>query len=213
MKERFGALFDLDGVLVDTEGIYTEFWSSIDRRFPTGVKNFAFAIKGNTLTAILNNNFPAPEVQKQIVELLVEHEKNMDYKLFPGVDQFLSSLCEAGIPMAIVTSSDDKKMSNLFRAIPGFAERFKAIITSEDVSRSKPDPQGYIIGAHRLGIPSERCIVFEDSFAGLEAGRHAGGRVVGLATTQPRSAVEPLADITVGALAELTVERLASLFD
>lgn len=209
---KIGALFDLDGVLVDTEGIYTDFWSGVDKIFPTGVENFAYVIKGNTLTAILSKYFPDAEVQKKIMVLLEEHERTMVYRLFPGVAEFLDSLKQAGIPMAVVTSSDNKKMTNLYRAIPGFRERFDAIITASDVTRSKPDPQGYQLGAKAIGVPSEQCVVFEDSFAGLEAGRRAGGRVVGLATTQPRNLVEPLADLTVNALAELTPARLMELF-
>ena len=211
MNEKIGALFDLDGVLVDTEGIYTEFWANIDRKYPTGVDNFAYVIKGNTLPAILGKYYPDKNLQRLIIAELEESERTMRYQLFCGVDDFLDRLHAAGISMAVVTSSAANKMDNLYSQIQGFRKRFTAIVTAGDVTRSKPDPQGYLLAAERLGISPERCIVFEDSLAGLEAGRRAGAHVVGLTTTQPRELVVPLANLTVDALAQLTVDELEAL--
>ena len=81
-------------------------------------------------------------------------------------------------------------------------------MTDEDVTASKPDPQGYLLAAERLGAKAGEFAVFEDSFAGLEAGRRAGALVVGVATTNPRETVEPRADITVDTVADITPERL-----
>jgi HAD superfamily hydrolase (TIGR01509 family) len=180
-----GALFDLDGVLLDSEGIYTEFWSEMDRLFPTNVKDFAHVIKGTTLDTILPTYFPDKKVQEEIKRLLKEHEQSMSYRLFDGVIEFLDALKAHSIPAAIVTSSKDEKMESLFKSLPGFAEHFDVILTADDVTRSKPDPQGYMKAAERLGLKAEDCYVFEDSIAGVEAGCRAGAKVIGLATTNP----------------------------
>ncbi len=212
MTHKIGALFDLDGVLVDTEDIYTEFWAYVDGLYPTNVKNFAHIIKGNTLTAILNTYYPNLEIQKKIFKLLVEHERTMQYRMFDGVDTFLSKLKEIDMPMAIVTSSDNKKMENLYKAIPGFYQYFDAVITASNVTRSKPDPQGYLLAAKAIGIPPELCVVFEDSFAGINAGHRAGAKVIGIATTQAQEDIEPLADLTVNILTDLTISQIQGLF-
>ena len=187
------ALFDLDGVIVDTESIYTDFWDDIDRRYPTGVDNFARVIKGNTLARILDTYFDE-NLRDEILVLLKEQEESMRYRLFDGVSDFLDRLIENDIPKAIVTSSNDRKMSKLFSQIPELRPKFDAIITDAMVERSKPDPQGYLIAAEKLGVNPSDCVVFEDSFAGLEAGRRAGAYVVALATTNPRESLYEKAD-------------------
>ncbi|MGM9828329.1 MAG: HAD family hydrolase [Muribaculaceae bacterium] len=199
-----GALFDLDGVLVDTEGIYTEFWSDMDRRFPTGVAGFAQVIKGSTLTNILDTYFPDKSVQDRIVDMLKQHERDMRYRLFDGVAELLAALRQRGFRMAIVTSSNRAKMKHLFAQLPELEKSMDIVITDEDISRSKPDPEGYLLAAERLGIPAEECYIFEDSLNGLRAARAAGGVVVGVATTNPRKVVEEMSDITVDTLADFS---------
>ncbi len=205
-------LFDLDGVLLDTEGIYTDFWSGIDSRFPTGVDNFAAVIKGNTLTNILATYFPDTTVQTQIKHLLVEQELNMPYRMFPGAIELIEGLRDMGINTAVVTSSTLAKMKNVFRTLPRFAQAVDTLVTDEDVTASKPDPQGYLIAARRLGAGAGEFIVVEDSMAGLEAGRRSGAFVAGIATTNPMEAVRPACDLAVDAIADITPQILAEAF-
>lgn len=204
-------LFDLDGVLTDTEGIYTQFWSDIDRRYPTGVDNFAAAIKGNTLSHILGTYFADEATRDEIRALLRRLEADMPYRLFDGAIELIDGLQAAGITTAIVTSSNRTKMDSLFARIPTLSLRIDTLVTDEDVTASKPDPQGYLLAAKRLGAAPGEFVVFEDSFAGIEAGRRAGAIVVGVATTNPRSAIEPLADITVDTVADITAADIARL--
>lgn len=194
----------MDGVLVDTESIYTEFWSDMDRRFPTGVAGFAQVIKGSTLTNILDTYFPDKSVQDRIVDMLKQHERDMRYRLFDGVAELLVALRQRGLRMAIVTSSNRAKMKHLFAQLPELEKAMDIVITDEDISRSKPDPEGYLLAAERLGIPAEECYIFEDSLNGLRAARAAGGVVVGVATTNPRKVVEEMSDITVDTLADFS---------
>lgn len=208
---NIGCLFDLDGVLVDSETEYTRIWGKIDRAFPTGVPDFPLVIKGTTLPNILATYFPE-SLHSSIKEMLFDEEARMDYRLLPGVEAFLDVLAEAGIPAAIVTSSSLDKMDKVYGRLPGFRSRFRAVITDGDVSHSKPSPEGYILAAERLGIPSERCCVFEDSFAGLEAGMAAGGAVVALATTNPRASLTGRAHRVIDTLADFTLADLAALF-
>lgn len=212
LKEPIAVLFDLDGVLVDSEGIYTQFWADINRRFPTGVANFEHVIKGNTLARILDTYFPDPDIREKILVALKRQEEEMVYILFPGVLELLGALRRESIPTAIVTSSNTTKMDNLFRMLPCLAELINTVITEQDVSHSKPDPEGYLIAAERLGVPPTRSVVFEDSLAGLEAGRRTGGKVVAVATTNPAEKLIDRADIVVNLASEMTPERIRNLF-
>ncbi|MCC8071602.1 MAG: HAD family hydrolase [Bacteroidales bacterium] len=202
-----GVLFDLDGVLLDSEDQYTEFWSGIDRMYPTGVPSFAKHIKGTTLEMILPY-FPDPEVRADVMKRLELHQANMVYHAYPGVIRFLQELKARGIPRAIVTSSDSKKMEEVYRQIPGFRDYFDAVVDASQVTRSKPDPQGYLLGAEALGVAPEDCYVFEDSLQGLEAARRSGGKVIGVATTYTRQELAGRAPRIIDSVGEMTVDKM-----
>ncbi|MEZ3559369.1 MAG: HAD family phosphatase [Duncaniella sp.] len=195
-----GMLFDLDGVLVDSEGEYSKFWGAMGDRYGL-VSTFASDIKGTTIGEILQN-FPESD-RDGILAALHEFEANMEYPVYPGVMEFLGRLKKSGIPSAIVTSSDNVKMDLLFGRRPELREMVNVVITGSMVSRSKPDPEGYLKGAELIGVPVDECCVFEDSLQGLQAGRSSGATVVGIATTNSREKVAPLADITVDRFEEI----------
>lgn len=195
-------LFDLDGVLVDTEDSYTEFWYSIDEIYPTGIENFAKVIKGTTLNSILNLYFRSDEIRDDIKRRLKAFERDMPFVLFPGALNLLKSLKSRGKRIAIVTSSPVEKMSRLMTEIPEMKACVDVLITDEDVVESKPSPEGYLLAASRLNVEPCRCVVVEDSINGLSAGRNAKAIVVGLSTTNPRSSIVDLADYTFSNIAE-----------
>lgn len=206
------ALFDLDGVLVDTEGLYTEFWAQIGRDYGVPDPNFALTIKGNNLERILSTYFPDPEDQKDIVERLDRFQATMPYSLFDGALSLIEDLREAGWRCAIVTSSDLKKMESLYDALPVLTQVVDAVVTGDMVSRSKPDPEGYLLAAKFLGADPKDCIVFEDSYAGLEAGRAAGAKVVALATTNPADTLADKADLVFPDISAITLDKLIKKF-
>lgn len=192
-----GVLFDLDGVVVDSESIYTQFWSDIDKLYPTGVENFAIAIKGNTLQRVLADYFPDNDVKQDILERIKDFEINMRYKPFAEAIRFINELKRNQFRIAIVTSSSQKKMDNLYAQNPGFREMFDAVVTGDMVSHSKPDPEPYLLGAKAIGVAPESCYVFEDSISGIESGIRAGATVIGLATTLPYDKIEGKAHLTI----------------
>ena len=130
-----GVLFDLDGVLIDTEGTYTQFWEAIDRRFPTGVEGFAQVIKGSNLHNILHTYFPTDETREQVTDMLNDFQRDMQYNYFPGAIDLLEELRSNGIACCIVTSSDKRKMESLYRQHPDFPSHFQAIVTGNMVPR------------------------------------------------------------------------------
>lgn len=202
-----GVLFDLDGVLLDSEGKYSIFWARMEQEYPTGIENFASYIKGFHLTRILSY-FENDQVRQEIVEKLLEFEREMRYEFFPGALELVKQLRDLGIPMAIVTSSDNMKMQSLYRQHPEFPTLFDHIITGDMVTKAKPDPDCFLLGAKLLGVDIKDCIVFEDSRNGLIAGRASGARVIGISTTLSAEEVASLSDVTAHAISELSVEQI-----
>ena len=190
------ALFDLDGVVFDTEPQYTIFWGQQCREFHPEHPGLEQEIKGQTLVQIYDAWFSGPLEPKQAVvtERLNQFEQQMSYDYIAGFVDYISALRQQGVKTAVVTSSNQPKMQAVYHAHPEFTEMFDAILTSENFERSKPDPDCYLKAAARLGISKEACVVFEDSFNGLKSGRAAGMYVVGLATTNSAEAIAPLSD-------------------
>ena len=178
-----GALFDLDGVVVDSETIYTQVWNDIDKIYPSGIENFAYIIKRNTLEKILGTYYQDKDIQEKIIQIIKDSEKEMKYIPFDEAIRFITELKEAGIKCAMVTSSSQRKVDHLYEQNPFFKDLFDAVITGDVVTHSKPNPEPFILGAKVLGIDPKDCIVFEDSLSGIQAGKAAGSTVVGLATT------------------------------
>ena len=190
------ALFDLDGVVFDTEPQYTVFWGAQCREFHPEHPGLEHEIKGQTLVQIYDAWFSGPlaDCQALITERLNRYEQQMDYDYVAGFERYVRSLRQQGVKTAVVTSSNQVKMQAVYERHPEFRELFDAILTSEDFERSKPDPDCYLKAAKRLNVSVEDCVVFEDSFNGLKSGRAAGMRVVGLATTNSAEAIRPLCD-------------------
>lgn len=205
-------LFDLDGVIIDTEGAYTLFWDSIEKIYPTGISDFAHAIKGTNLNKILSN-YDSEDVRNDIVNRLDLFEADMDFPVYDAITDFLDSLSDAGIRRALVTSSADSKMAQVYQKLPWLRSRFDVIVTGSMVTHSKPDPEGYLTAARLLDEDPSRCVVAEDSIQGLQAGRAAGAKVIGLTTTNSREDVEPLADEVIDSWTEYSVERLLALLE
>lgn len=205
------ALFDNDGVILDTETQYSILWDALGAKYHPEIPNFGRIIKGQTLTHIFQTYFPDSREQEKIMEELYEYERNMSYEYIPGVYDFVMELKEKGVKTAVVTSSDHAKMENVYRARPEFKEIFDRILTSEDFTASKPDPYCYLLGARVFDAPLENCMVFEDSFNGLKAGKAAGIFTVGLSTTNPEEAIKPFCDYTMDDFRAFTFEKMMKL--
>ena len=190
------ALFDLDGVVFDTEPQYSVFWGAQCREFHPEHPGLEHEIKGQTLVQIYDAWFSGELAEKQpmITERLNKFEQQMDYIYVPGFEEYISQLRSKGVKTAVVTSSNQPKMEAVYQSHPEFRSMFDAILTSEDFERSKPDPDCYLKAAQRLGVKVEDCVVFEDSFNGLKSGKAAGMYVVGLSTTNPATAIRPYCD-------------------
>ena len=174
-----GAIFDQDGLMFDTEAIFSRAWTKA----------------GEALGVVIPDGFRAavcgsgPEVAKRIIRdwipeadpgALLETTYRISYEIQsrtlpekPGLHEILDYFRANGVKMAVASSSHRLPVErNLERS--GVRGYFDAVISGEDVSRGKPDPEAFLTAAERLGLSPADCYVFEDSLNGIRAGRAAG---------------------------------------
>lgn len=208
LKPLKAALFDLDGTLFDTEGQYTIFWGGIGKKYRPDIPTLAQDIKGTTLTQIYERYFPDPALQAQITAELDEWERTMKYEFVPGALNLIKDLKANGVKCAIVTSSNIKKMQSVEAQMPEFATLFDHVLTSEDFSASKPNPDCYLKGASVFDADLDECVVFEDAFTGLEAGTSAGIFTFGIASYNSAEAIMDKCDQVLNSFEGLTLEMV-----
>ena len=215
MKQLKAALFDLDGVVFDTEPQYTVFWGSQCRLYHPEHPGLEHEIKGSTLDQIYGRWWSG-ELEKEreaVTQRLNEFEAQMDYTYINGLEAFINDLHQHGVKTAVVTSSNQPKMQSVFKARPEFKELFDAILTSEDFAESKPSPDCYLRGAARFDVEPSECVVLEDSFNGLKSGRAAGMFVVGLATTNKKEDISSWSDVQISDYEGFTYDALSKMFN
>lgn len=209
--KTISVLFDFDGVIMDTETQYTVFWNEQGRKY-LGEDDFGRRIKGQTLTQIYDNYFSdKPQAQQEITAGLNVYEKQMSYEYIPGVEAFIADLRRNGVKIAVVTSSNEEKMQNVYNAHPEFKGMVDRILTGEMFARSKPAPDCFLLGMEVFGSQPENTYVFEDSFHGLQAGMTSGATVIGLATTNSREAISGKAHYIIDDFTGMSYDKLLTM--
>ncbi len=204
-------LFDLDGVIIDSESNYDKFWDNTAKKYNISIDNFPAIIKGNTLKAILEKYFyhyPA-EIQKQIIKESSDFELNMDYPPIPGALDFIRLLKINNLPIALVTSSDDRKVESVISRLK-LESVFNSIVTANRISEGKPNPECFLLAAQDLKKNPHDCIVFEDSFAGIEAAHNANMKIVALSTTNTAQQLQEKSNIIIPNFEGITMQTLNS---
>lgn len=207
------ALFDFDGVVMDTETQYTAYWDEVGRQYHPELPHFGALIKGQTLTQIYDKHFAGmTEEQSKITAGLNRFEREMTLEYIAGVVDFMKDLRAHDVKIAIVTSSNELKMANVYAAHPELKEGLvDRILTAEMFTRSKPAPDCFLLGAEVFGTVPQNCVVFEDSFHGLEAGNAAGMTVVGLSTTNTAEAIKDKCKLSIPDFVGFNYEKMMAL--
>ncbi|MGW2330316.1 HAD family hydrolase [Streptomyces sp. NPDC001700] len=189
------ALFDLDGTLVATEHRSRAAWTRLFRAHGLPVDDALLATfvgrRGKEALADHVHRFPGGTVD-ELFEEAVGYQTGPDSPppyAVPGAEALVKSLHAEGVPMAVVTSGLRDHAGELLELVGG-AGLFAAFITAEDVSRGKPDPEGFTAGCAALGVAPADAIAFEDAPAGIAAARAAGLRCVAVTTTHPAAALD-----------------------
>ncbi|HEY3220014.1 MAG TPA: HAD-IA family hydrolase [Gemmatimonadales bacterium] len=175
-------LFDLDGVLVDSRAVVERVcrqWAQRHHLDPETLLRIAHGRRArDTVKAVA----PHLDIEREVAWLDAAELADVDGLIaVPGVRQFLATFPERS--WAVVTSCGralaELRLTSVGLPIP------RIVVTGEDVLQGKPAPEGYQLGAKRLGHDPAACVVFEDAPAGIAAARAAGARVIALRTTHP----------------------------
>lgn len=189
-----GLIFDLDGVVVDSNPVHMASWQKYLRRCGAELpENFERLMYGRRNDDIVRDLFGAAldpeEVERRGAEKEAVYREMMgpvlEKHLVPGVVSFLGR--HRDVPMAVATNGERANADFVLEG-GGVRRYFRVVVDGGQVSRPKPDPEIYLRAAALLGLPPADCIVFEDSRAGVEAARSAGARVVALTTTHEQFA-------------------------
>ncbi|MEM1137533.1 MAG: HAD family phosphatase [Bacteroidota bacterium] len=190
MKNTFAAIFDMDGVIVDSNPYHKisldQFSTKYGIRFTEEELQEKLYGRRNAewLPLFFGKELSESEVEKYAHEkeaLFREIYKN-EVEALLGLEDFLKILTASAIPCAVGTSAPPENADFILQKT-NLNKYFQCVLDSRHVEIGKPHPDIYLKAAQKLKIPSRQCIVFEDSLPGVEAGLRAGAKVVGVATT------------------------------
>ncbi|MBZ6230631.1 HAD family hydrolase [Streptomyces olivaceus] len=194
-------LFDNDGTLVSSLTSVQRCWTRWAGEYGITAEQFGrVELHGRPAAEIAADLLPAalvPQAVARIEQLEVEDVPNGGVHLLPGTRDFLDAL--PADRWAVVTSATRRLAEARLDAV-GILP--KTLVAADDITRGKPDPEPYLLGARALGVDPAACVVFEDAPAGLQAGRAAGMRTVALATTHRSDELD--ADLVVTDLSALS---------
>ncbi len=192
---QVGLLFDNDGVLVDSSELHWLSWEKLmeeDPSFQMTKEQFVAGF-GKRNEHILRD-VAAEDGEKHVAWAKRKEEHFRDcahgsITLLPGIEQFLQQVKAKQMPRIIASSTPVANLE-MYLETTALGDYFDAYVSGEQVAEGKPAPDIFLAAAKRLGIPPERCIVFEDAPAGIQAGKSAGCFVVALATSYPAQELE-----------------------
>lgn len=188
-----GILFDMDGVLIDSEPVHEKAIVALTEELGTRVDDheFLFSLKGvpeKIVAGKIRELFPETglTIDEMISRKLALYAEIFEaVELIPGAREFVVQCKEAGKQLAVATSASRSTQELTFRRF-GFDEYFEAVVAGDQITNGKPHPEPYLLAASKLGLPPEDCIVIEDSIHGVASGKAAGCQVIGLTTTFPK---------------------------
>ncbi|GAB3641005.1 HAD family hydrolase [Spirosoma arcticum] len=217
----WAALFDMDGVIVDNTNFHINAWLQFSQRHdrPITKDQYLENINGRVSADAMAYMFGRTVSADELVEF-TEQKESIYRELYgphlqpaPGLLPFLDDLKAENVRLAVGTSAP---VSNVLFTLDGLPLRpyFDAIVDASMIRHGKPNPEIYLTAAQRVGIDPSRCIVFEDAFAGIEAGLRAGMKVVALATTHTHDELKDSgAALVVDDFTGLTVNAVRALVD
>lgn len=187
---RRAVLWDVDGTLVDSSEFHWLSWRGAlaAERFELTREQFAATFgqrNDEILRGYFGADFPAGEVARVADAKESEYRRlvrERGLRLLPGVRRWLERLRAGGWLQAVASSAPRANLDAILSAL-GVGQFFAEVVSAEDVSRGKPDPQVFLVAAERLGVGPRWCVVVEDAPAGTEAARRAGMRAVGVLTS------------------------------
>lgn len=217
----FGIIWDVDGTLVDTAEQHFRSWLQISNELGKPFTRADFARTFGWRNPEIVRALYDPQASDELCASIGERKETIyramvrttGAQLLPGVRDLLNEARSQGIPQAVGSSAPRGNLDLLLSAA-GVADCFQSIVSGEDVSRGKPDPEVFLKGAAAMGLPPERCLVFEDAIAGVEAARRGGMACIAVTFVGHHPAEKLLAagaDRVVGSLSEVSLATVRDL--
>lgn len=210
------AIFDMDGVIADTNPYHTIAWREYYQRNGKLLsdEDFVRYVSGNHNRAIVQHLFAGQELTDEESYRLGDEKEALFRELYapyivpvPGLPAFLKALKVAGIKTAVGTSAPVENLDFVMEKL-GIRDYFDVLLHEKLVSRPKPDPEIYQLAMTKLGVTPAESVIFEDSMTGIRAARAAGARVVGVATTHTTAELAEVADFVIQDFTDIPYEKI-----
>ena len=214
-----GVIFDMDGVLVDSAEAHFQSWRRLGRQ--QGVQltqeqfSATFGRQNRDIIPLLFGEVSEPALREMAdrKERIYRDLVRANPPIVEGAIDLVVSLHEAGAQLAVGSSGPRANIDLILEAM-GVRDQVRVVVSSDDVSRGKPDPQVFSMACDRLGLPSRQCVVIEDAPSGVEAARAAGAHCVAVLMHHSRESlkrahrvVEKLADLRASELFSLVLDE------
>jgi beta-phosphoglucomutase len=213
MNSFQGVIFDMDGVLCDSEPFIAQ---AACRMFAEAHKVTVQPGDFRPFVGTGEDRFLGGVAEKYGVTLTLPRDKERTYEIYlqiirgrlkplPGVSTFIEACWQRALKLAVATSADRVKLEGNLREIGLPVETFTACVTGTEIVRKKPDPEIFLVAARRLGLSPADCLVVEDAPSGVRAAKAAGCRCLGLTTSFDAATLRAAgADWIAGTLADVT---------
>lgn len=212
-------IFDMDGVLVDSNPYHLEKWMDFlnERKIPFDRETLPELLLGKRNDTLFRH-FLGPDLTREESKRLSEEIEAVFRKVFrahakplPGLDRLVEECHQAGVPMAVASSAMRKNVEFVVEAL-GYGRYFHTVVSGDEVTHPKPDPEIYLKAAAHLGIQPADAVGIEDSYPGIGAVKNAGMKCVAVASTFPIEGLRPLADLAIPSFEAVNLEKLQELF-
>jgi beta-phosphoglucomutase len=219
-EANFAVIFDMDGTLIDNTPYHFKSWQMLYKKYGKGdltKETYYTQISGvpvmETIKKVFGNDHNETELKQLFNEKEEFYRKEYGPHVTPinGLETFLTGLKNTGIRMAMASSATVEDIDFILSHVP-IRDDFNTIVDSTMASKPKPDPQIFLNAAAKLDMAPAKCIVFEDSLAGIKAANSAGMKVVAITTGHTADELHPV-NMVINDYTELNADKMAALFE
>lgn len=211
-------IFDYDGVIVDNQPAQKMAWKRLSEEYDFTISDeeLSSKIRGRPTLVGLKNFFGDRFTDEELKAIARRKEEiyieifYKDFKVVKGFNILLEDLKNHDIPMAIATSSTKEPLDFFMQRLK-VEKYFDVVVTAEDITKSKPDPQVYLMTAEKMIIEPADCVVFEDSFSGVKSAKAAGMKVILMETTHAKQEFEDDIDLAISNFTEVSALDIIKL--
>lgn len=215
---KYGVIFDMDGVIIDSEPIHIACEKEMFKRFGLAVsdeEHHTFVgTSDETLWSYMDRQYGLPVNIAEAIQLTqllyMEYLEKSPIVPIPHIPEFVAELSENNFLLALASSSPHDQI-NLILEIFGIRQYFHATVSGEDVEAGKPDPAIFLEASRLVGVDPQNCLVIEDSYNGVTAAKRAGMKCIGFYNPNSGNHDLTIADQVVHSLKEISAETIIDL--